>query len=217
MKRLILLLAMVLVVSVSELTEASITLGPTTVPEFPSGPPYIFTDSSGGCGYELKISPNPTYGENVPVFTLTNTSTNPLAKLTSLLFTIGDTTRNFDHLGKGGPVDPIPAFSADLNSDGSYFNSTPDNQDNAIRSEYIFFQFSGFDNGDAFTFVADVDLDGAVTPGSTEKFTEVFWNNRQAPNSDITVGFAVIPAPGAVILGTIGLGLVGLLRQRKVL
>jgi len=210
---------MFLVVSVSELTEASFTLGPDTVAELPPGPPYVFTNSAGGYGYELKISPDPIQGENVPIFTLTNKSTN-LAKIISLMFTIGDPTRNFDHLGKGGVVDPFPSFSTDLNSDGSYFTLFPDHQDNALRSEFLHFTFSGFDNGDVFTFVTDIDEDSKTNLGSVEQFTKVFWNNGAAPNSDITVEFSgipVIPAPAAVILCTIGVGLVGLLRQRKML
>jgi hypothetical protein len=192
-----------------------IQLGPDTVPDSPSGSPYVFSNSSGGYGYELEIIPNPTRGPveswNLPVFTLTNTSTNALAKITSFKFTIGDIDFNFDHLGVAGR-DPLGAFSTDLNNDGSFASSLPDNQDNHIRSDFLLYSgFTGFDKGDVFTFWADVDLDGRVFPGSPEDFRTVFWNNGETLNSEITVTF--IPEPTTVCL--LGLGALSLLRKRR--
>jgi hypothetical protein len=199
---------------VAGVANAVLILGPDPVPDSPSGPPYVFSNSSGGYGYELEIIPNPTKGPveswNLPVFILTNTSTNALAKITSFKFTIGDIDFNFDHLGTA--VDPPPAFSTDLNNDGSYTSSLPDHQDNnAFRSEFISFAgFTGFDKGDVFTFMTDVDRDGP-TYGSIEDFRTVFWNNGNALNSEITVTF--IPEPATLSL--LALGALSLLRRKR--
>ena len=198
---------------VAGVANAVLTIGPDPVPDSPSGPPYVFSNSSGGYGYELEIIPNPARGPleswNLPVFTLTNTSTNPFAKITSFKFTIGDIDFNFDHLGTA--VDPPPAFSTDLNNDGSYASSTPDTQDNSLRSDFLLYSgFTGFDKGDVFTFMTDVDLDGSVY-GSIEDFRTVFWNNGNALNSEITVTF--IPEPATIAL--LGLGALSLLRRKR--
>jgi hypothetical protein len=184
-------------------------------------PPYVFTNAGDGYGYELQMMTNTTPGWtwHVPVFTLTNTSTNAWAKVTSLEITVGDTQYNFDHLGvlTRKPVGDLPPrFTSDLNSDGSYFNQLPDYQDAVLRSDFIHFDFSGFDNGDVFTFISDIDVDGPGI-GSVEDLRTILWNNGQYPNSEITVTFATIPAPGAVFLGTLGVGFVSWLRRRRTL
>lgn len=146
---------------------------------------------------------------------LTNTSTNAWAGILSFKITIGDASYDFDHLGVP-PRDAgdLPEFSTDPDNDGTYVNSTPDHQDGGIRSDFISFDFTGFDKGDAFTFISDVDPDN-IDVG--EDFRHIFWNNGQIRNSEITVEFAAIPLPGSVLLGTIGIAIVGQLRRRRML
>ena len=204
-----LLFVMFSLFGVAGVANAVLTLGPDTVPDSPSGPPYVFTNSSGGYGYELEISPNPidVWEWHLPIFTLTNTSTNDWADITSFKFTIGDTIFNFDHLGDGVVV-PTGLFTNDLNGDGSFSNSVPDNQNNALRSDFIYYEFSGFDKGDVFTFMSDVDYNSLNTG---EDFRTIFWDNGEALNSAITVTF--IPEPATLSL--LGLGSLVLLRKRR--
>ena len=189
---------------------ATYQLGPDTVPDSPGGPPYVFSNSAGGYGYELEISPNPLFTPpwNLPIFTLTNTSTNGWADITSFKFTIGDTIYNFDHLGDGVVV-PTGLFTIDLNNAGSYASSIPDNLNNALRSDFVLYSgFTGFDKGDVFTFMSDVDYNSLNTG---EDFRTIFWNNGEALNSAITVTF--IPEPATLSL--LGLGSLVLLRKRR--
>ncbi len=169
--------------------------------------PYVFSNSANGYGYELKIeaNPNPFWTYHVPIFTLSNTSSNTAAEIVYFKLTIGDQSYNFDHLGVEGR-DPLPQFSNDLNGDGSYSDPLPDYMDNHIRSDFIVFEFDGFDSSDVFTFISDIDNDQSAFPGSVEDFRVVLWNNDEIPNSVITVGFSapVIPTPGAGLLTIIG-------------
>jgi hypothetical protein len=219
LKALITPLLLALLFTGSAIADPTVQLGPDTVPDIPVGPgPFVFSNAIGGYGYQLQIASNPTSGWewHVPVFTLTNTSTNPWADILSFRFTIGDTAYNFDHLGVQNR-DPLPSFTTDLNADGAYGWATPDHVDASVRSDDVqFLQFTGFDPGDVFTFMSDIDADsigGGV--GTVEDFRNVFWNNGDNPNSEITVTYAV-PAPGTIVLAILGLSAAGVkLRKRR--
>jgi len=214
MKKLMSVCVVFVVVVVSGLTEADVKLVSSYVGEPPGGQPYIFSNAVDGYSFELQIGSNPVtdWEWHVPIFELTNTSTNDWADIIGFEFTIGDTDYNFDHLGVVGR-DNLPEFSTDLNNDGSYPDNQPDNYDGFVRSDYISFEFTGFDKGDAFVFMADVDIDSALEPGSVEDFREVFWGNGPAPNSEITVTF--VPVPGSGILLGMGAAFLGWFRRRR--
>jgi hypothetical protein len=208
-RRFLFLLAMSLVFVVAEVVSGAVTytLGPDVIPDGPATP-YTFSNTADGYGYDLVISPNPTpaYEWHVPVFTLTNTSTNVWADLIHFQFTIGDRDYNFDHLGIPGR-DTLGAFTMDLNNDGVYSYWSPDNQDGVIRADALSYgDYAGFDIGDVFVFLADIDVDTATYPGSVEDFRTVFWYNGGALNSAITVTF--IPEPATLCL--LGVGSLGL-------
>ena len=195
-------IGLMLVVSARTVSATLVELGPYETEEIPASP-YVFEQSSGGFGYRLAISPNPSAvpANNVPVFTLVNTSGNPFGQIVSFSITIGDTSYHFDHLGVL-PSDQ-PVFTTDQGGNGAYAMSTPDHADGGILSDAILFEgFSGFDPGDEFFFQSDIDIDGAGVPGSQEDFTTVMWNNGAAPNAAIVVAFA--PEPSSILLGVIG-------------
>jgi len=195
-------------------SQAAYVMGPDTMGDNLSIP-YLLTQSAAGYGYELSIEPNPASGLewHAPVFSLTNTSTNAAAEILSLVFTIGDTNYNFDHLGVAGR-DPLGAFSTDTNNNGLFSASSPDNQDNFIRTDFLsYLGFSGFDIGDVFTFMSDIDIDGGPPPGTVEDFRTIFNNNGGAvPNTEVTVVF--IPEPATLCLLAVGAGLMRLRRRR---
>jgi len=211
-------LVLALLFAASAIGDPMVQIGPDTVPDLAiASGPFVFSNTVNGYGYQLQIASNPTPGWewHVPVFTLTNTSTNPWADILSFKFTIGDTAYNFDHLGVEGR-DPLPSFTTDLNGDGAYGWSTPDHVDASVRSDDVqFLQFTGFDPGDVFTYMSDIDADSAGSGiGTVEDFRNVFWNNGASPNSEITVTF--VPVPGAALLAILGLSAAGAkLRRRR--
>ena len=197
-------------------SEATYVIGPDPISDNPAVP-HVFSKSADGYGYSLSIQANPVpdFEWHVPLFLITNTSTNAHADILSFTITIGDTGYNFDHLGVTGR-DALGAFSTDLNSDGVFSSSTPDNQDGAVREDFLSYSgFSGFDIGDAFTFMADIDIDGAVYPGSVEDFRTIFNNNgATTPNTEVTVVFSTLPEPATLCLLAVGAGLMRLRRRR---
>lgn len=121
-------------------------------------------------GYQFDIS-----GDlNAPTFDLTNTS--DAAEITSLNFTIGDTTSNFD------------AVLNEVTGGISFTLNTPDAVNNLLDSDNINIDFtSGFNPAAVFQFDADVDFDAT---SDLSDFTSVFFNNSAAPNSVISVSFS---------------------------
>jgi len=115
---------------------------------------------------------------NVPTFELTNTSTS--AEIETFIFTIGDTSRNFDG------VENITETNLPL-SFNSVLNSPDDNLAGAVRSNQLNFDFADFNPGGSFGFDADVDIDSANT---VEDYRSVFFNNGGEPNSVASVVFS---------------------------
>lgn len=125
---------------------------------------------AGMIGFNWTIGGNP----NVPVMSLTNTSTT--AQITGYSVTIGNTNFNWDSasvLSLGG------LSSATLNN--------PDAFNQAARADIIDYSFTGFDAGETFQHNGDVDRDNFDTLGD---YRIVLFNNGNAQNSVITVDFS---------------------------
>ena len=123
--------------------------------------------------YTLEIGGN----TNVPTFSLTNGSSEAsAAEITSLLFTIGDTSLNFDYA------------SGFVANGVSFTLQDPDTANSGVRSDQIALDFTaGFARGTVFQFQADVDPDSS---DQVRDYRNTFFNNDTAPNSQITVGFS---------------------------
>lgn len=188
---------------------------------------------AGPYGFTFSIADNPAGGfatHDVPVFTLTNISSGAL--ISSMSLTIGDTAYNFDS-HTAASVTSNPAFTE---------TSSPliGNANTGAETDYLAFSFTGFTSGMDFSFAAELDKDS--NDWSTVDYREILFNNGDAANSVITVGFmeggaisslsamlpdfdttgatsysvtqsSATPIPGAVWL--LGSGLVGLVGLRK--
>lgn len=122
-------------------------------------------------GYTLVIGGN----TNAPTLTLTNDAAGGIT-LTSIVLTIGDTTRNFDAILNENVGATGIAFTRIAPSDG----------DGGLRSDFLEYTFTGFDSSETFQFDADVDIDNSNT---IEDYRVVLFNNGAAANAVLTVNF----------------------------
>jgi len=124
-------------------------------------------------GFDLQLA-NPA----VSIFRVTNTSLT--ATITGLSVSIGDTSKNFDLVnGVNAFIDSGTALSESL--------STPDTIQGGLRDDSIQWSFTGYDPGDRFDFVGDIDDD--VLGNTIESFDSVLFNNGVNPNALFSVNF----------------------------
>lgn len=131
-------------------------------------------------GYELSLDGGGSHHFNAPNLTFKNTGN---TRITGLSLTIGDTTRNFDAFFVGPSIlDPADDLSFDL--------LTIDAQDHGLRSNVFDVGFTGFDEGDAWSGLLDIDKDvfKAGRLGTIEDARTVLFGNAGA-NAALTITF----------------------------
>jgi len=123
-------------------------------------------------GYSWEIS----HGNiNIPLVELTNISDE--ARITEFWMSIGRTDRNYDGVTSGSE-------SGDL----VWVLQRPDyNRSGGDRSNWVGYQFSGFDPGETFQFTVDIDLDHSDTD---EDYRIVLFNNGGWLNSELQTTFS---------------------------
>lgn len=132
-------------------------------------------------GFDLTIEGN----WNTPFITVENTSTSGVM-IDSFSISIGDTSRNFDWArNKKAPVEDQPLVAPD----GGTVSAAPDIGDNAgTNFDVLEFSFTGFDTGESFKFITDIDLD--TDAGAWLFFNETLFNNGTGVNSVAEVIFS---------------------------
>lgn len=182
-------------------------------------------------GYALKVSSGGALGGTLdaPGFTLTNLSDAGLT-ISSIHFTIGDTTRNFDSV-----------TSLVAPAGGTISLTTGDTANNGARTDDFMIAFTGFDATEVATWRTEIDPDSS---NAALDFRTVFFNNGgpSIPNSVATVLFSdsrsiqltlagspgqtsytfaglledvVVPLPAALPLMLGAFGMLGLTRLRS--
>jgi hypothetical protein len=135
--------------------------------------------SAATVGYSITIGTggalNGTF--DYPAFTLTNLS-DPGTSISSINFTIGDPTFNFDRVTNS--IAP---------AGGTMVRTIGDNANGGPRTDLFAFDFSGFDAGDFATWRAEIDPDSF---NAARDFRSVFFNNGGivVPNSLVSVLFS---------------------------
>jgi hypothetical protein len=119
---------------------------------------------------------------DMPYFQLINTSTDPLASLTSMRLTIPDNRpNNFDYVSW---IFATPGVSYTVNQ--------PDTVNNGQRSKFIDLTFSGLTTGKSVIFRADIDWTFGDPNYQTDYRTALFTANSTGPttnNAVLDVGF----------------------------
>jgi hypothetical protein len=119
---------------------------------------------------------------DMPYFQLINTSSDPLASLTSLRLTIpDDRPNNFDYVSW---IFATPGVSYTVNQ--------PDTVNNGLRSKFIDLTFSGLTTGKSVIFRADIDWTFGDPNFQTDYRTALFSANSTGPttnNALLDVGF----------------------------
>lgn len=180
------------------------------------------TSVSAATSFNLTISGNP----NVPVFTLTNTSS--AAQLETFSVSIGLLSRNFDYIL--ALTDP---------GGGSSTVTAGDGVNNGTRVDVLGLSYTDFDPGETASFEADVDSDTG-NQNVTLDYRNTLFNNGTGPNSELTATFsdattlsftipdqtaglnsysfdvsaAPIPLPAGLPLLVAGLGAFAVMRKR---
>ena len=134
------------------------------------------TSHAASVGFTLVISEGGTNPFNAPRFELTNES--DLATLNYFTFTIGDESKNFDHVQNVTPASEL------ANVDN------PDEVDDSVRANLLQIDFAGIAAGNTVSWVSDVDDDNASNGNSVEDAREVFFNNGGLANSVATAMFS---------------------------
>ncbi len=110
---------------------------------------------------------------DLPVFVLTNTSSDK--DITRLEISIGSADHEFDvawkMFGSPGIIEKL---------------IVPDSKQGDVTSDRVEYLFSGFDPGYKFSFKADIS---GKTPGVTDDFRHILFNNGTEQNAVVTVTF----------------------------
>lgn len=142
--------------------------------------------TSGGAqaatiGYQLTIR-GPNFDQ--PIFNILNTSSDAL--INSLVFTIGDTTHNFDRFFRSTNV-ILPTGGGITLNYGDFVNGGNLIPPDFGRYNRFELGFTGFDPGEVAQVQGEIDPDNF---NQNLDFRTVFFNNGAAPNSVVTVGFS---------------------------
>ena len=138
--------------TVSLLALVAVTIGGSTLPQTALALPIVGYNLqvsegvTGGGGGPLMASAQLIAARDVPLFTLSNTSTDAL--ITSFSITIGDLNYNFDAV----------TFNT-LPTGPQVTSFTPDKVQGGARSDVLSLNFSNFAASTAFNFRGDIDRD----------------------------------------------------------